>query len=333
MKRKLKITGIIFLSFFGIGVIAFLFGPKPKAPKLEKLNFDLTNDLSILEKQIDESESSAPGIRRGCEAKIVWADTVKKGKTKIAFLYIHGFGASEKEADPIHKNLAQKYRANLYLSRLAGHGIDLGDSTMAKITADDFVYSIENALAITKQLGDEVIVISNSFGGALSLWQASVHPEIKALVLYSPCIQTANESASMFAKPWGLKLIEAMTGSDVFDYKPYNDEYAKFWTTHYNLNGLAAFQTFLLHTMDKETFEKIKCPIFVGYWYKNENVKDTVASVTAMLTMFNQIGSTYKQQFAFPNVANHEIATAILSKDIEAVQIQSEKFLTSIIQE
>ena len=333
MKWKLKITGIIILSLFSIGVIAFLLGPKPNAPKLKKLNFNLTNDLSILEKQIDESESSTPGIKRGCEAKIIWADTAKKSKTKIAFLYIHGFGASEKEADPVHKNLAQKYRANLYLCRLAGHGIDLGDATMAKITADDFVYSIENALAITKQLGDSVIVISNSFGGALSLWQASVHPEIKALVLYSPCVRSFDERASMFARPWGLKLIEAMMGSAVFDYKPYNDEYAKYWTTHYNLNGLAAFQTFLLHAMNKETFERIKCPVFMGYWYKNESVKDTVASVAAMLNMFNQIVSVRKQKFAFPSVANHEISTPVLSKDVEGVQSQSEKFLNSVIQE
>jgi hypothetical protein len=38
--------------------------------------------------------------------------------------------------------------------------------------------------------------------------------------------------------------------------------------------------------MNKKTFEKIKCPVFMGYWHKNENGKDTVASVPAMLKMF-----------------------------------------------
>ena len=61
---------------------------------------------------------------------------------------------------------------------IAGHGIDRGDSTMAKMTADAFIYSAEYALAVGKTLGDEVIVMSNSFGGALSCYLASKHPEL-----------------------------------------------------------------------------------------------------------------------------------------------------------
>lgn len=331
MKRILKGIGIVILLLFAIGVITYLLGPKPKAPKLNKLSFNLTSNLPLLEKQLDQDEKSTPGIRQSCKAKIVWADSTKKEKTKIVFLYIHGFGASEMEGDPIHRNIAKKYGANLYLSRLSGHGVNLGDSTMAKVTADDFVYSVEYALAVAQKLGNEVIVMSNSFGGALSLWEASVHPEIKALILYSPCVQTANKSASIFAKPWGLQLVKTMLGSAVFEYKPYNDEYAKYWTTRYHLNGMASFQTFLMYTMKKKTFEKVKCPVFMGYWYRNESEKDTVASVSAMLNMFDELGSVNKHKVAFPNVANHELTTPILSKDIESVQIETERFLSSFI--
>jgi esterase/lipase len=217
------------------------------------------------------------------------------------------------------------------LARLAGHGINLGDSTMANITADDFAYSAEYALAIAEALGDEVIIISNSFGGALSCWLASRHPEIKALILYSPCIRVNDQRAEMIAQPGAVQSIIQYSGSAMVDFKPYNDEYAKYWTTHYHLNGLAAFQIFLFREMNKETFEKIKCPVFMGYWYKNESEKDTVASMPAMLKMFDELGSENKQKFAFPNVGNHELSTPILSKDIETVQSETEKLLKGIL--
>lgn len=312
-------------------LITSCFGNYLIAQKLDSSNFNLPTDVLFLEKQINNNEMATPGIRKGCEAKIVWADSTKKVKTQYCFLYIHGFGASRMEADPIHRNLAKKYRANLYLARLAGHGVDLGNSTMANITVNDFIYSAEYALAVAKILGNEVIIISNSFGGALSCWLASEHPEIKALVLYSPCIRVNDKRAEMIAQPGAVQAIEQKYGAAIVDFKPYNEEYAKYWTTHYHLNGLAAFQIFLFREMIKETFVKIKCPVFLGYWYKNENEKDTVASVPAMMKMFDELGSENKQKVAFPDVANHELSTPILSKDIASVERETEKFLNGIL--
>ncbi|MGY4536258.1 esterase/lipase [Mucilaginibacter sp. UYNi724] len=333
MKKKLIKSAKIIVAVIVVLTIAYYLGPKPSTPKLEAIAFNLPNDLQTLEKNIDLEEKATKGIKKNCEAKIVWADASKKVKTKYAFLYIHGFGASQMEAYPIHRNIAQKYSANLYLSRLAGHGIDLGDNTMANITADDFANSAEKALAITKLLGEKVIIISNSFGGPLSLYLASKHPKIKALVLYSPCIKSHDENAKIFVKPWGLKIVNLFTGSSIFEYKPFNAEYAKYWTTHYNFNGLAEFQNFLVATMKKETFEKVQCPVFMGYWYKNETVKDTVASIPAMLKMFDELHSETKQKIAFQNVANHEMTTPILSNDIETVQNETERFLDKVIGE
>ena len=331
MNPKLKKVLKIVLVIFVVLLIAYFLGPKPATPKLKQLSFNLPNELSLLEDKINTEENATKGIRHGCEAKIVWADTIRKEKTKFAFLYIHGFGASQMEADPIHRNLAKRYSANLYLSRLAGHGVDLGDTTMATVTGDDFVNSVEYALAISKLLGEEVVVLSNSFGGALSCYLASKHPEINALVLYSPNIKSYDDDAEIFTKPWGLKMVTLLSGSPIFEYTPFNSEYAKYWTTHYDLNGLAEFQNFLIHTMKKETFEKIKCPVFMGYWYKNETEKDTAASIPAMMKMFDELGSINKQKIAFQNVANHEMTTPILSKDVETVQKETEKFLDEIL--
>jgi hypothetical protein len=90
----MKKFGLILLSLIALGGIGYILGPKPVAPKLETPIFKLTGDLPLLESQIKDGEMETPGLRPGCEAKIVWADSSKKIKTKIAFLYIHGFSAT-----------------------------------------------------------------------------------------------------------------------------------------------------------------------------------------------------------------------------------------------
>jgi esterase/lipase len=327
MKTFLKIL----IALIGVGTVTYLLGPKPDAPKLEVPMFKLTGDLPTLDKQIQEGEAAEKGIRPDCQARIVWADSTKKEKTKIAFVYIHGFSSTQEEGNPIHRNVAKKYGANLYLARLAGHGVNLGDSTMAKVTADDFILSAEHALAVGKTLGDEVVIVCTSFGGALTTYLASQHPEIKAIVMYSPCIKLYDSNAELLDNHWGLAMGKAVTGSEVRDFAATNPQHAKYWCQHYHLNGVIALQNFLTNVMNPETFAKIKCPAFVGYYYKNEEEQDKVVSVPAMLKMFDELGSKNKQKVAFPNAGNHVLASPILSKDIVSVQAETEKFLDNIL--
>ncbi len=69
----------------------------------------------------------------------------------------------------------------------------------------------------------------------------------------------------------------------------------------------------------------------MGYYYKNEEEQDKVVSVPAMLKMFDEVGSKNKQKVAFPNAANHVLASPILSKDVATVQAETEKFLDGIL--
>ncbi len=327
----MKKLGLILVSILCLGGVGYVLGPKPNAPKLEVPMFKLTGDLPLLESQINDNEKNTPGIKQGCEAKIVWADSLKKVKTKIAFLYIHGFSASQMEGDPVHRNIAKKYQSNLYLARLAGHGIDLGDSTMATVTTDDFIKSAEYALAVAKTLGEQVVIISTSFGGALTTYLASQHPEIKAIVLYSPCIKIFDQNAEILDNHWGLQIGSYVNKGPIREFPAANPEHAKYWCQHYHLNGVVQLQNFLTHAMNKSIFEKVKCPVFLGYFYKNELVQDKVVSVPAMLQMFDELGSANKQRMAFPKAGNHVLASPILSKDVENVQKETEKFLETIL--
>ena len=186
----------------------YLAGPRPSKPVLDIPVKEFPSSLIEMEKQIKISEKAVIGIKPDNEARIVWADSIKKEKTRIAFCYLHGFTGSQAEGSPVHTDIAKKFNANLYLARLPEHGIDRGDSTMINLTADKWIIAAEEALKITEKLGDEVVIIGTSAGGVLTLILASQHPEIKAIVLYSPCIKLHDKATSVLTKPWGSRLLE-----------------------------------------------------------------------------------------------------------------------------
>ena len=314
----------------GLG-LAYYLGPQPEKPNLEKqYSFDLPNDLGELERKITEQESQVKGIKPDNEARIVWADSLP-AITEYALVYIHGFSASHEEGAPLHENLARKYHANLYKARMAEHGTDLGDETMANLTTDSYIESAEKALAIGRKIGKKVIVIATSAGGALSLYLASRHHDIEALVLYSPCIEIYDKNAALLDNPWGLKLGQLVQGKPYNDIIPPNENQPLYWTMHYRLEALVALQNLLTHAMNEETFQKVTCPVFVGYYYKDEENQDKVVSVPAILNMFDQLGSEHKVKKAFPKAENHVLASWVLSKDVEGVQEGTEEFLDEII--
>lgn len=325
MKRLLKIILVIAIVL----TVGYFLGPRPKTPVLAAFTAKLPDSLAQLEQTVVASELSEKGLRPDNEARIVWADTARKAKTGIALLYLHGFSASQEEGDPVHRNVARALGANLYLARLAGHGVWLGDSTMIDLTADDLYNAAEKALAITQKLGDTVIVMATSFGAALALRLASVHPHIKALVTYSPCIKIYDDNAELIDNPWGMQLGRLITGSYYRKLTPENAEHDKYWNMYYHMTGVLAIQNFLTHAMVPATFEKVQCPTFMGYYYKNDSAQDKVVSVPAMLQMFDQLGTpaAAKRKVAFPNADNHVLASPVLSKDAATVEAETMRFL------
>jgi hypothetical protein len=60
----------------------------------------ITLNLSELDDSINLSESFIPGIKEDNEARIVWFDSLKKVKTPVSIVYLHGFTASQEEGNP-----------------------------------------------------------------------------------------------------------------------------------------------------------------------------------------------------------------------------------------
>ena len=313
---------------------AYFVGPKPETPVLTPSASwtDIPDSVSQIDAYIAAKESKTV-LKPGNEARVIWADSSQPTKTKIVFMYVHGFSASPMEGDPLHREVAKKFGANLLLARVAGHGVPDSDSTYATVSADDYYQSVENYYAIAKKLGDEVVVLGTSFGGAMSLVLAANHPEIKALMLYGPCIAIKDPNATLLDNPWGLQMAHLITGSDYRDIPVMAPGHAENWSLHYRLEGVVAVQNLLTHAMTKEVFEKVKMPVFMGYYYKDEEHQDNVVSVDAMKEMYAALGTpaALKREEAFPNSGNHVITSNLLGKLTDKPIASSEAFLRDVV--
>lgn len=327
MKRFFTISGVL-IALIAVG---YLTGPSAHYDPINDDVVTLDRDLVKLEKSIAESEQKA-NLRADNEARIIWADSLHKVKTPYSLVYIHGFSASWAEGDPIHKQLAKHFGCNLYLARTYGHGVDSPDA-LKDLTPGKYAASAERALAIGKELGEKVIVIGTSAGGMLALYLAARHPEIEGLVLYSPCIAVATPALRLVTGPWGQQIIDQIFPDKHFVNSHYTGDRIKYWFPQYHTNGLMTLQTMLDQYMTPEQFKKVKQPVFMGYYYKDEDNQDKVVSVSAMLAMFDELGTPAdkKQKVAFPNAGQHVIASHFTSGDLKGVYQTTEKFMEDIL--
>ena len=325
MKNFLKILTII-IAILGI---VYLVGPTVQKAKYETA-LPTVPPLDSLITYVKNQEDKHL-IKPGNEAEIVWADSSRQ-QTEYAIVYLHGFSASKEEGNPVHLNFAKSINANLYLSRLADHGIDT-IAPMQYFTADRLWETAKEAFAIGKKLGKKVILVGTSTGATAALQLAATYPEVHSLILLSPNIAINDNKVWMLNNSWGLQIARAVSGGDerVLDGK--TPIYKKYWYDHYRLESVVQLQELLESSMTKSTFEKVKQPTLMLYYYKNEKQQDPVVKVSAMLKMFDELGTVadQKEKHALPNTGNHVIGSAITSNDIPSVEKAINEFAKKYI--
>lgn len=303
-------------------VIFYFSGPEWPIPILDNSPSKQTWELDAVQAYIDHKEKQTIHLKKGNAAELVWASDSSPSKTSYSIVYLHGFGASKAEGDPIHRIVAQKYGFNLYLSRLHKHGIkekepfkDLDPSLLLE--------SAKEAIALGKTLGDSVILICCSTGATLGFYLAANDPKIASVVALSPNIDFYDQRSDFLTGPWGLQLARILFQGDYRSFEA-NDSVKKYWIHHYRLEGLISLKALVEATMSKQTFEQIKQPVFMGYYYKNEAEQDKVISIKRAQEVFEYIACRpeQKQQVAFPDAKGHVFSSKYYSTDFDKV-IQS----------
>jgi len=316
-----------FAIFFLLLGALYLVGPRVETPELNESSVSVPSDLMSLERWITEKENALGNVRSGNASQIIFNDSVPK-KTKFSVLYLHGFTASGREGEPVHRDIAKALGANLYIPRLYGHGLEETEP-MLGFNNEDFWESGKEALAVAKQLGEKVIVLGTSHGGALSLSLAT-DPDIAALCLFGPNIAVYDPKAKLLSKPWGLQIARLVKGGNYHYMVTSNEEKKNYWTTKARLESLIHMQKFLDVKMRKATFKKVQAPVFLGYYYKNDSLQDQVVSVPAMLEMYDQLGTPQhlKQKKAFPEAGDHVLTSYLSTENYEAVTREVLQFLS-----
>ena len=281
--KKTHLLGIGLALVIAVGLL----GPR--------VNMDISLDKVILPNNLDiylsESESRFDDITQGTEKVIMWAGTPGE-KTAISIVSFHGFSATRQELSPLADTVAKSLNANLFYTRIAGHG--RGADGMLDGSVNGWANDANEALEIGRRLGNKVILIGTSTGSTLATWLAlqSTNTDLSAMILLSPNFYSANSNMSMLLWPWGQHIAEALIGK-VRHWESKNPLHEKYWANDYATSSILPLMG-LLKIVNDADIENINTPTQMIY-----SSKDKTISVPAVIGTFARLGSEQKELVEF----------------------------------
>jgi esterase/lipase len=255
------------------------------------------------------SEARFDGITPGAEKKIIWHDPQRKQRTPLALVYIHGFSACRQELSPVCETVARQLGANIFLTRLTGHGQD--SQAMASASLAAWQNDAIEAFMIGRRLGQKVALVGTSTGGTLSVWLAGQDrgQRVAALILVSPNFGIRHMAAGMLTWPGAFFWLPWMMGR-TRGWKPINEQHAKYWTIRYPITALIPMMQ-AVQTVSAMDLSKITAPMLFIY-----SLRDQIVNAALTERAFDAMGSTRKRKMyieASQHTRQHVIAGNILS--------------------
>jgi alpha-beta hydrolase superfamily lysophospholipase len=253
--------------------------PRPPPPR----------SLARLDAWLAASESTVNNLRSGLAKGIVWhkPEAQRHHRTPWSVVYIHGFSASRLETTPLAERIAEGLGANLFYTRLAGHGCD-GDA-MGKATVQDWLADMDEAARIGHLLGEKVLIMGASTGATLATWYA-LHPEgrrVAAYVFLSPNFGMRNKRANIINAPWGRQIALAIQGPTVKSARKSPSELAA-WTTSYPTEAVFPVMAMVKKISDSN-LALFNRPVMMMYSDQDERV-----APACIKAAFSRIGSPVK---------------------------------------
>ena len=244
-------------------------------------------DIAALDHWIASSEAAFPDIKPGNAKGIVWA-AAPGARTLWSVVYIHGFSASRLETAPLAETVAAQLGANLFSTRLSGHGRADGQA-MGQATVQDWMADTLESVQIGQTLGERVLVISCSTGATLATWLGTSvdAARVAAHVFVSPNFGPKDKRSEIVNAPWGQKIalwVEGPTRS----WTPESAQEANAWTSSYPTKAIFPMMALVKSVRDSD-LSLFQTPVLVLYSERDETV-DPAETQAA----FTRLGSARK---------------------------------------
>lgn len=299
---------ILLISLGIIAVVIFLSGPRVRIDQAiipKKIPLDI-------EAYINFQEQGFSDIIPGTQKIVIWAGKANE-QTEFSVVYIHGFSATRKETEPLSNLVAKNMGANLFYTRLTGHGRT--GQAMADASVNDWLNDVVDAYEIGRRLGKKVVMIGCSTGGTSLTWLAHRAATVGgmdalyACIFLSPNFRPQNRLSAMLTWPWGRQIARIVIGKER-GVTPENKGHEHYWTTRYPVAALLPMMG-LVNLVRKLDLSKIRVPGLVIY-----SPQDQIIHVPALEKAFKQMGCVRKKLVAFTGSADpgrHILAGDIFS--------------------
>lgn len=238
----------------GAFFLAVALGPHPTLDT----NGRRTAHKAPLDQALAAAERRFTDITPGTEKTILWA-TKPGARSDWSLVYLHGFSATRRETTPLTETVSRELGANVFLTRLAGHG--RGPDALSAVDGSDWLADTHEAFGIGQQLGRRVAMIGVSTGATLATWLAAepLAEQPDALVLISPNFALADSNAKLLTWPWGLKAAELLLGRER-SFDTANKDHATYWTTRYDMRAAGELMA-LVSLVQQVDFESLDVPV------------------------------------------------------------------------
>lgn len=282
LSRRFAVTGLFLLAAAGIA-----FGPRASMGHFHGMP-EVGPDV---ERYLADAEAAVPDVRPGAGKRVVWAEPDSRTPTDLALVYLHGFTADAHEVEPLMTDLGRALGANVFFTRLTGHGRTA--AAMGEASVDAWLADVGEAVAVGRMLGRRVVLIGTSTGGTLATWAAldeTLAPHLEALVLLSPNFHPADRSARMLLWPWGGALARLVLGPERC-FETHSDAHALHWTECHPPRALLPMMALVEHVR-RADLERVRVPTFV-LAIPDDRIVDADETVRA----FERMGSSNKELF------------------------------------
>jgi len=277
------------------------------------------DSISKLEALLSESERKVSdhlalrgaAIKKDQSKTVVWAGS--EFQTPLSLVYIHGFSASRLELEPVISDLGRRLKANIFFTRLKGHGLTDGEE-FPTVRARDWASDVDEALAIGERIGRRVILIGMSTGAALAMDgylratdSQSASSVIGGLILLSPNYGLKDFGGFLLEGSIGPFMARWILGTHR-EFESLNPLHGERWTTKYRTEGLPAMMTAVAraHQIDVSTW---KLPVLTVYTKRDDVV--SVAEIEKISRRFKN-NSTLVD---WPLAERHQLASAAFNPE------------------